>query len=66
MRHLLLRLYPRAWRQRYGAEMTDMLEHTPLSVRIVTDLIAGAIDAKLNPHLLPAVGESSQGGTMKA
>jgi hypothetical protein len=52
----LLLLYPRAWRQRYGAEMEEMLTAERLTVRTVVDLVAGAIDARLNPQWLPAVG----------
>jgi hypothetical protein len=50
----LLRLYPRGWRRRYGAEMAAMLEAEPLTLRTATDLVAGAIDARLNPHWMRA------------
>jgi len=67
---VLLRLYPRAWRRRYGAEMQDLLASERLSLRTLTDLLAGAIDARLNPQLLKAADQSapSLGGTqiMKA
>ncbi len=46
----LLRLYPRDWRDRYGGEMAAMLGDEPLTLRAVTDLLAGAIDARLNSH----------------
>lgn len=44
-------MYPREWRQRYGPEMRDLLEGRNLSMRTVADLIAGALDARLNPQL---------------
>ncbi len=47
---ILVRLYPAAWRRRYGEEMRDLLAQKTPSVRTVVDLIAGAIDARLNPQ----------------
>ena len=44
----LLRLYPRDWRDRYGGEMAAMLGDEPLTLRAATDLLAGAIDARVN------------------
>jgi len=46
----LLRLYPRVWRERYGAEVAAMLADEKPSLRLVVDLLAGAIDARLNPQ----------------
>jgi hypothetical protein len=46
----LLRLYPRDWRHRYGGEMAAMLGDQPLTLRTATDLLAGAIDARLNSN----------------
>jgi hypothetical protein len=52
----LLRLYPRAWRERYEAEMLAMLEQFRLGPRGRLDLARGAIDARLMaPTRLPAV-----------
>jgi hypothetical protein len=39
---LLLRLYPRAWRARYGAELTDLVAHTGLGPRSVLDITRAA------------------------
>ena len=50
----LVRLYPRAWRERYGAEMSAMLEQIPLTPAAVIDLVAGAIDARVSPHVVAA------------
>jgi hypothetical protein len=46
----LLRLYPRAWRARYGAEFAEILEEQPASLGLVIDVIAGAVDARLSPQ----------------
>jgi hypothetical protein len=35
----LLRLYPAAWRNEYGAELTDILLTGPLSARVIGDVI---------------------------
>jgi hypothetical protein len=53
MTSALIRLYPRAWRQRYGDEMRELLASQKPSLRTFTDLVAGAIDARLNPQQLP-------------
>jgi len=46
----LLRLYPRAWRERYGEELSAHLEaERPLRVGVVADLVRGALDAHLHP-----------------
>lgn len=37
----VLRLYPRAWRDRYGEEFRDLLDEGPLTVRVLAD-VAGA------------------------
>lgn len=44
----LLRLYPRAWRDRYGAEMAALLESTAPDFRARVDLVRGALDAHLS------------------
>lgn len=49
-RHLLLRLYPRAWRERYGEELSAHLgAQGPLRMSVVADLVRGALDAHLHP-----------------
>ena len=45
---LLLRLYPAAWRGRYGDEFAAMLEERPLGPFDVADVLLAAIDAHLN------------------
>jgi hypothetical protein len=47
----LLGLYPRAWRERYGEEVAAFVERDGLSLRVVLDLISGAVAAHLRPEL---------------
>ncbi|MCL6442166.1 MAG: hypothetical protein K6T83_01660 [Alicyclobacillus sp.] len=46
--HWLLRLYPRAWRERYEQEMLALLEEHKITPATVLDLLIGALDAHLN------------------
>jgi len=64
MTSALVRLYPRAWRQRYGQEMQELLAAQKPSLRTVTDLVAGAIDARLNPQSTPAAPAGRTEGVM--
>jgi hypothetical protein len=45
----LLRLYPRAWRQRYEEEVRSVLEDATTGLRGRVDLARGALDAWLHP-----------------
>src|SRR5688572_29964310 len=47
----LVRLYPRAWRERYGAELADFLGRRRASFGEAFGLIRGALDAHLHPSL---------------
>jgi hypothetical protein len=65
----LLRLYPRAWRQRYGDEFLAIVGDGRLRPQQIIDVVAGAIDAWLSPDVrravLPAaVSQRSGGSTM--
>ncbi|HWI66376.1 MAG TPA: hypothetical protein VNT75_31485, partial [Symbiobacteriaceae bacterium] len=51
--HVLLRLYPQAWQDRYGDELAELLEQYPVAWRTLASLLAGALDAHLHPELLP-------------
>jgi hypothetical protein len=63
MRDWLLRLYPRAWRERYAGEVSAMLAAERLTPRLVLDLIAGAVDARLSPQSVVAASrQPAQGG----
>jgi hypothetical protein len=64
MRRWLLTLYPAAWRERYGDEMAALLAAQPLTLRLVLNLIAGAIDARLEPTWLRTTAQPiGQGDT---
>ena len=45
----LLRLYPRAWRERYGDEFVALLEKEGTPPRVVLNVFAGAFDAWVSP-----------------
>ncbi len=49
MRKRLLALYPEAWRDRYGTEMSALLDEAPPSVAATIDLARGALAAHLRP-----------------
>src|SRR5262249_7574875 len=56
----LLRLYPRAWREHYGAELAELLTQEPTSLLALLAVMGGALDARLHPQLLtPASGASA-------
>ncbi|HYE85094.1 MAG TPA: hypothetical protein VEA16_01975 [Vicinamibacterales bacterium] len=44
----LLRLYPRAWRERYGNEFLELLGAEPLQLQQIIDILSGAIDARFS------------------
>jgi hypothetical protein len=48
----LLRLYPAAWRERYGAEFLRLLQEHPVGPRGLLDVLLGAFDARLHPELV--------------
>jgi hypothetical protein len=60
-RPAILRCYPRAWRERYGDELADMVAREPRSPRLAFDLALGALDA----HLHPQVGERGPSRTRR-
>ena len=45
----ILRLYPRAWRERYEMEVLDLLSARPIDRRAGLDLLRGALDAHMHP-----------------
>lgn len=49
----LLRLYPRAWRDRYGDEVISVLAAHHVTYWTAIDLVLGALDAHLHGDLLP-------------
>ena len=59
----ILRLYPSAWRRRYGEELSDLLEEVPSTPATTVDLLRGAATLHLRafvdrvaPRLAPAGG----------
>ncbi len=50
----LIRLYPRAWRERYGLEFEGLLAERTPSARDVVDIVLAAVDAHFEPQV-PAV-----------
>jgi hypothetical protein len=49
----LLKLYPSAWQRRYRGEVEAYLEEDSPRLRTALDLLAGAVDAWLNPRWIP-------------
>ena len=50
----LVRLFPRAWRDRYEAEFVALLEARPPSFADRFDIVLGAADARLHPQVRAA------------
>ena len=46
----LVRLYPKAWRDRYGEEFLTLLAERPPTFADLVDTVRGAVDAHLNPQ----------------
>lgn len=68
----LLVLYPPRWRRRYGEELCALIGTRPFSFASMVDVIAGAIDAWLDPQMMTAAqsapdeeGEEMLGKAMK-
>jgi hypothetical protein len=47
---LLVRLYPSRWRRRYEDEFGAILEQESWSARLIVDVVAGALAARLDPY----------------
>jgi hypothetical protein len=47
----LIRLYPRAWRDRYEDEFLALLEERPPKIGDTVDIVRGALDAHLQPRM---------------
>jgi hypothetical protein len=54
---MLLRLYPKAWRDLYGDEFAAILAAQRLSPRLLLDILGGAVDARLQPQVRLAGGD---------
>lgn len=55
----LLRLYPRAWRERYADEFLETVGHGALRLQQVIDIVAGAIDAWLSTEVRRATASQA-------
>ena len=51
--HGILRLYPRTWRDRYGAELADILDQHRITPFTLGDLALSALDARWHADLAP-------------
>jgi hypothetical protein len=58
----LIRLYPPAWRRRYGREMAELIARQPASFGTAIDLVAAAVDAWLNPQSSTAAAAAGSKG----
>ncbi len=61
MRKRLISLYPEAWRERYGDELSTLLDQTPPSIAATLDLLRGALTAHLRPLGSPAPAARARG-----
>jgi hypothetical protein len=61
----LLRLYPRAWRERYGEEFLDTAGPDRLQLQQVIDIVSGAVDARFSRDVRGAtrMAAGHSGGT---
>ena len=48
----LVRLYPKAWRERYGAELDDLLADRAVGTDGRLDLVRGVVDAHRHPEIV--------------
>ena len=64
MNRLMIRLYPPAWRERYGDEFEAVLDERPLGPFDVADIMLGAIDARLHMRSRAAAIDPGRGVAM--
>ena len=62
---ILLRLYPKAWRNLYGDEFAGILARQRLTPRLLLDIIGGAVDARLQPQVRTAEGDTMTRNLLK-
>jgi hypothetical protein len=55
-----IRLYPVAWRARYGDELLALLEERPPTIGDRIDIVRGALDARMHPQVIAA--DAAEGG----
>lgn len=61
----MVRLYPRAWRERYEEEFVALLEERPASVLVVYDVALGIVDAWLSPQVVQERNVAFMGSRMR-
>jgi hypothetical protein len=62
----IVRLYPRAWRDRYLAELDDLLADRPPTFRDQVDLVRGALDAWIHPQLVARLPRQESSAGLRA
>jgi hypothetical protein len=62
----LVRLYPKAWQERYGEEFSEVLAGQRASVGLIVDVLGGALDARLHPQVHVQQTSMAKGDTMTA
>ena len=62
----LIRLYPRAWRHRYGAEFLEMIGSDALHAQQVIDIAMGAVDAWLSADVRRSAASPSPAPAIRA
>jgi len=60
----LLRLYPRAWRERYGEEFLEFVGPGRLRLQQVIDIVSGAVDAHLSREVRRSTAPEGGGGAL--
>jgi len=60
----LLRLYPRAWRERYGEEFLEFVGPGRLRLQQVIDIVSGAVDAHLSREVRRSTAPDGGGAIM--
>ncbi len=60
----MVRLYPAAWRERYGKEFAVIMADQRPSLGMIIDVLAGAVDAHLHPQVRSKDAQSTKGDTM--
>lgn len=60
----LLRLYPRAWRERYGEEFLEFVGPGRLRPQQVIDIVSGAVDAHLSREVRRSTAPDGGGAVM--
>jgi hypothetical protein len=58
----LIKLYPPAWRRRYGRELAELIATQPASFGTAVDLVAAALDAWINPQSSTAAAATDAKG----